>query len=257
MEYLGHFFEKKCVDGVWTPLKASKDNLGFSHLFADDIILFGKVEPVACEAILEVLGKFCAELDQKVNLEKSCVYFSPNVSESLKEEICDKLGIQEMHDIGKYPGFPLRHRGAARNPYKFIVEKVMCKLAGWKAKYLSIAERTVLLKSVMFAIPNYVMQGVALPVHVYDKLGKINRDFLWDSTSKAGGGGVIRDCHGVWVKGYSRSIGYTTSVFVEWWALRDGLILAIQLGINQLEVELLRLYYYRRVANTLASVVSL
>ena len=49
---------------------------------------------------------------------------------------------------------------------------------------------------------------------------------------KAGGGGVIRYCHGVWVKGYSRSIGYTTSVFVEWCALRDGLILAIQLGIN-------------------------
>ena len=55
---------------------------------------------------------------------------------------------------------------------------------------------------------------------------------------KAGGGGVIRDCHGDWVKGYSRSIGYTTSVLVEWWALQDGLILAIQLGINQLEVEL-------------------
>ena len=55
---------------------------------------------------------------------------------------------------------------------------------------------------------------------------------------KAGGGGVIRNFHGDWVKGYSRSIGYTTSVLAEWWALRDGLILAIQLGINQLEVEL-------------------
>ena len=55
---------------------------------------------------------------------------------------------------------------------------------------------------------------------------------------KAGGGGIIRDCHGDWVKGYSRSIGYSTSVLAEWWALRDGLILAIQLGINQLEVEL-------------------
>ena len=184
MEYLGHLIEQKCVDGVWTPLKASKDNLGFSHLFADDIILFGKVEPATCEAILEVLGKFCAESGQKISLEKSRVYFSPNVSESLKEEICDKLGIREMHDIGKYLGFPLRHRGATRNPYKFIVEKVMCKLAGWKAKYLSFVERTVLLKSVMSAIPNYVMQGVALPVHICDKLDKINGDFLWGFISE-------------------------------------------------------------------------
>ena len=55
--------------------------------------------------------------------------------------------------------------------------------------------------------------------------------------SKVGSGGVIRDCHGGWVKGFSRSIGHTTSVMAEWWALCDGLILAIHLGINQLEVE--------------------
>ena len=72
-------------------------------------------------------------------MEKSHVYFSPNGSENLKEEVCDKLGIRVTHDIGKYLGFPFRHRGVARNPYKFIVEKVMSKLVGWKAKYLSFA----------------------------------------------------------------------------------------------------------------------
>ena len=91
MEYLGHLIEQKCVDGSWTPLKASKENLGFSHLlFADDIILFCKVYLAACEAILEVLEKFCAESGQKISSEKSCIYFSPNVNESLKEEVCDK-----------------------------------------------------------------------------------------------------------------------------------------------------------------------
>ena len=49
---------------------------------------------------------------------------------------------------------------------------------------------------------------------------------------------MIRDSHGDWVKGYSRSIGHTTSVLAEWWALRDGLILATQLGVDQLDVEL-------------------
>ena len=60
----------------------------------------------------------------------------------------------------------------------------MSKLAGWKAKYLSFAGWTVLIKSVMSAIPNYVMQGVALPIHVCEKLDKINRDFLWGSISE-------------------------------------------------------------------------
>ena len=68
---------------------------------------------------------------------------------------------------------------------------------------------------------------------------KLNTDraFL-GNPGKAGGGGIFRNSHGQWVKGYSRSIGYTTSVIVEWWALRDGLTLAIQLGCQQLEVEL-------------------
>ena len=55
---------------------------------------------------------------------------------------------------------------------------------------------------------------------------------------KAGGGGLIRDSAGFWVKGFSRSLGTGTSMLAECWALRDGLFLAIQLGIRNLEVEL-------------------
>ena len=54
----------------------------------------------------------------------------------------------------------------------------------------------------------------------------------------AGGGGLIRDHNGKWVKGFMRNIGKTTSVAAEFWALRDGLMLAAQLGINHLHVEL-------------------
>ena len=175
MEYLGHLIEHKCVNGYWVPLKASKDNLGFSYLlFANDIILCSKAEARGCEAILDVLGKFCRESGQKINLDKYRIYFSPNVRNELKEEISERLGIRETNNIGKYLGFPLKHRGVPRNPYNFIVERVMNKLAGWKAKYLSFAGRAVLIKSIMSAIPNHVMQGVVLPVHVCEKLDKIN-----------------------------------------------------------------------------------
>ena len=36
----------------------------------------------------------------------------------------------------------------------------------------------------------------------------------------AGGGGLIRDHDGKWVKGYMRNIGQATSVAAEIWALR-------------------------------------
>lgn len=72
MEYLSHLIEQKCVEGSWIPLKASRDNLGFSHLlFANDIILFCKVGHDAYGATFDVLNKFCSELGQKISLEKS------------------------------------------------------------------------------------------------------------------------------------------------------------------------------------------
>ena len=60
MEYLGHLIEHKCMDSSWTPLKASWGNMGFTHLlYTDNIILFSKVDYVACNVIVEVLEKFC------------------------------------------------------------------------------------------------------------------------------------------------------------------------------------------------------
>ena len=62
MEFLGHLIEQKCVAGEWKPLKASHENIGISHLFfADDLILFAKLEEQTYEAISEVLSRFCKE----------------------------------------------------------------------------------------------------------------------------------------------------------------------------------------------------
>ena len=55
---------------------------------------------------------------------------------------------------------------------------------------------------------------------------------------RARSGGVLRDNAGEWVRGFARSIGSTTSIVAEFWALRDGLQLAIQLGVQYLEVKL-------------------
>uniref|UniRef100_A0A2N9GQQ4 RNase H type-1 domain-containing protein n=1 Tax=Fagus sylvatica TaxID=28930 RepID=A0A2N9GQQ4_FAGSY len=54
----------------------------------------------------------------------------------------------------------------------------------------------------------------------------------------AGSGRVIRNHVGDWVGGFSRAIGVTTSVQAELRALKDGLNLAIDLGILHLEIEM-------------------
>ena len=53
----------------------------------------------------------------------------------------------------------------------------------------------------------------------------------------AGGGGLIRDDNRNWVKDFPCSIGVTTSVEVELWALGDGLILCVNLNLLAVEIE--------------------
>ena len=54
----------------------------------------------------------------------------------------------------------------------------------------------------------------------------------------AGGGGLIRNERGEWIKGYARAIGITTSVAAELWALRDGICLCSALNFPAVIVEL-------------------
>nr|POF23203.1 putative ribonuclease h protein [Quercus suber] len=68
---------------------------------------------------------------------------------------------------------------------------------------------------------------------------KLNTDGTsYGNPGRAGGGGVIRDSEGRWLKGFARSIGFTTNITVEFWALRDGLMQALQMGVQNLVVEL-------------------
>ena len=183
MEFLGYLIDKECMEKNWIPMRASRTNVEISHLFfADDLMFFAKVDKRSVASIKRVLEHFCMESGQAISVDKSRIYFSPNTPSSLKDNICEILGIQATSSLGKYLGFPLRHNGAGRNQYNFIVERMIAKLSGWKTKFLSYAGRLVLVNYDMEAIPSYVMQGVALLMHVCEKIDKVSRDFIWGST---------------------------------------------------------------------------
>lgn len=114
--------------------------MGISHLFfAGNIILFNIIETSTCDAMVEVLEKFCFESGQKISMDKSHIYFSTNVNENVKEKVYEMLSIQATRNIGKHLGFLINHRGVSTRQYNFIVERLMNKLVGWKAKFLSFA----------------------------------------------------------------------------------------------------------------------
>lgn len=56
--------------------------------------------------------------------------------------------------------------------------------------------------------------------------------------SNAAAGGIIRDNRGGWVAGFSMNIGPSTVHESELWGLRQGLFLALQIGLRKLIVEM-------------------
>ena len=49
---------------------------------------------------------------------------------------------------------------------------------------------------------------------------------------------MLNQHYGPWLKGFARGIGYTNSTLAELWALRDGLLLAKEMRIQHLIIEL-------------------
>ena len=183
MEVLGRIIEDKCSNKLWCPVKASTSGPAFSHLFfADDLLLFAKVDPQNCLAVREALDEFCLISGQKINPSKSKVFFSPNINEDLRTEYCEVLGFQPTNNLGSYLGFPIRHAGSSNQDLNFVLDKVSRKLAGWKANLLSFAGRRVLIQASTSAIPSYVMQTTYLPNRILDNLDRLNKNFLWGSS---------------------------------------------------------------------------
>ena len=64
-----------------------------THLFfADDSLLFCKANVMECNVLMSILGVYEFASGQKINPNKSSVFFSPNTSLAARDEILNSLG---------------------------------------------------------------------------------------------------------------------------------------------------------------------
>ena len=138
-----------------------------------------------CLAINEALQEFCSRSSQKVSEAKSCVLFLPNVDPDQRDLLSNTLGFNYTDNLGKYLGFPLKHAGARKHDFDFVLDRVKKKLAGWKANLLSMAGQMVLIHASSSTIPNYVMQQASLLNKILKGIDRVNKNFLWGSSDHA------------------------------------------------------------------------
>lgn len=146
--------------GVWKPVWLNRGGPTMSHLaFADELILFVEASMNQVRIIQTILNLFCKSSGQKVNLDKSGIFFSKNVEWQLKQQLTNELGIVAMNDLGKHLRILIFHKRTSRSTYQFILDKVNQRLSAWKARNLSFAGRDTLTKYVLQALLTYVMHS--------------------------------------------------------------------------------------------------
>ncbi|KAK4482042.1 hypothetical protein RD792_012965 [Penstemon davidsonii] len=118
---------------------------------------------------------------QKSRVQWSKVFFAQRGENRVKREITALLTIGRTNDLGRYLGVPIIHERVSPRLFRGVVDRVAKRLSAWKAKLLSLAGRTTLIKSVTSSIPNHVMQSAWLPETTCAQLDKLNRNFLWSS----------------------------------------------------------------------------
>lgn len=185
IECLSHGICSTVKAGNWKSIRLSRKWTPLTHLFfADDLLLFAEASPDQAKSISAVLDEFCCSSGEKVNQQKTTLYFSSNVSTGVARKIGKTLDFTITNNLGRYLGMPLLNSRVTKNTYQEIVDKVEKRLPAWSASHLSLAGRITLAQSVLQAIPIYAMQTTNLPISVKSKIDLACKCFLWSGNAK-------------------------------------------------------------------------
>ena len=132
------------------------------------------------EKIQELLGKYEWASGQKINSDKTALFFSNNASFATKEEVKNLLGVPEIKEYERYLGLPVVVGRRKRASLNYIKDRVWGKLQGWKEKILSQASKEVLLKVVVQVIPTFAMSCFRLPIGLCQDIEMLIRKFWWE-----------------------------------------------------------------------------
>ncbi|CAL1356987.1 unnamed protein product [Linum trigynum] len=151
-----------------------------SHLFfADDSYLFMRGSLQECENLIEVLNEYEELSGQRVNLDKSAVCFSRNIALADQEFLARILGVGAVGVHDKYLGLPTLISRSKMATFRYLEEKLLERLQGWKRRTLSWAAKEVLIKSIALALPLHVMSCFKLPLSLCRLLDKHVARFWW------------------------------------------------------------------------------
>ena len=120
-------------------------------------MVFARAKANEASSILNCLKKFSELSSQKVNLSNSSIFLSKNCSPSTVFPIQNILNLRQIPPKAKLPGLPFFFHKSKKIAFINLQQNFLSKISGWKAKHLSQATHTTLIKTMANAICSYTM----------------------------------------------------------------------------------------------------
>jgi hypothetical protein len=109
------------------------------------------------ESLKTILKTYCDESGQKINLDKSSVFFGNHCNDDIKARVKDSLGVQSEILNDFYLGMPTSVGRSPTAMFNFLYEMIWKRLNGVVDRPMSRAGKETFLKAVIQAIPTHVM----------------------------------------------------------------------------------------------------
>jgi hypothetical protein len=132
---------------------------------------------------MSLLDTYGAASGQEINLSKSEVFFSRNLSKAAQEDLSGIMGVKHVMGTGTYLGLPSMIGRSKKATFGFIKDRVWKKINSWRGRALSKAGKDVMIKSVLQAIPSYIMSVYLLPESIISDIEKMLNSFWWGDGS--------------------------------------------------------------------------
>ena len=104
----------------------------------DDSLLFCKANSQECQNLIDILQLYKVASGQKINANKSSVFFNKNTPNDRRCEVLNMLGPMQDTRHKKYLGLPSIIGNSKVEIFAEINERVERKLSGWKEKMLLV-----------------------------------------------------------------------------------------------------------------------
>ena len=148
-------------------------------LFADDTIFFTRANENCVNTLKYVLQTYSSSSGQRINLQKSSLYFGLHCPADIKLKVMDSLNVHNDVLQSTYLGMPSFVGKSRMSVFNFITENMWKRVQAWSDRPLSRAGKEILLKSMAQSIPNYVMSCFQLPDGICEKMRAIISNHWW------------------------------------------------------------------------------